>query len=52
MFDVFADSACLCTKNDADIVVTFALCNLEEDLGFARRQLPGPCSRKWYYHWQ
>jgi hypothetical protein len=39
MFHVFADGAGLCADNNADIVVTFALGNPEENLGFARRQL-------------
>jgi hypothetical protein len=39
MFNVLADGGGLCAENNADIVVTFAPGNPEENLGFAGRQL-------------
>ena len=47
MFDVFTDGTRLCAENNTDIVVTFALCNPEEDFDLAGRQLERsecPCS--------
>jgi hypothetical protein len=41
VFDVLADGARFCAKNDADSVVAFALGNPEENFCFARRQVQG-----------
>jgi len=38
VFDVLADRAGLCAENNANIVITFALRNPEEDFSFPRRQ--------------